>query len=43
VPGWSRTEIYVGDQLLEIADDRIEALYAELLAEIAAVPATAGS
>ena len=31
VPGWSTTEIYVGDNLLALADETVVPLYAELL------------
>jgi threonine aldolase len=31
VPGWSSTEIYVGDNLLALADEAVVPLYAELL------------
>ena len=30
VPGWSRTELYVGDRLLGIGDDRVAAAFAAL-------------
>ena len=30
VPGWSLTEIYVGDRLLAVADEQVESLFARL-------------
>jgi threonine aldolase len=35
VPGWSRTELYVGDALLSISDDRILPLFKQLMAQAA--------
>ena len=36
VPGWSVTELSVGDQLLEVSDERVAGLFAQLCETIAA-------